>query len=185
MRVLAACEMSGRVRDAFRRQGHEAYSCDILPNPSPYHIQRDVMEILDDAWDIMIAFPPCTYISNIGNRWYRGTQAESDALDFVWDLMNADIPKICIENPVGQISTQIGKPDQIIDPFMFGDPYYKKTCLWLDGLPALRWSRKTMAQPPYMRWVNNGKNHFGLHKTPSVRSLTFPGIANAMAEQWG
>lgn len=132
MRILIACEFSGVVRRAFRERGHQAVSCDLLPaeDNSPHHIVGDVLHILDEGWDMMIAFPPCTHLAVSGARWFKDKQREQvEALDFVRRLMNADIPRIAIENPVGVISTRIRKPDQIIHPWQFGHGETKATCL--------------------------------------------------------
>lgn len=152
MKVLIACEYSGIVRDAFAALSHDALSCDILPTESPgQYYQCDVREILDKGWDMMIAHPPCTYLSVSGMHWtkrgLRDPQLTVDALDFVRTLMNANIPKIAIENPVSIISTQIIKPDQIIHPWMFGDDASKKTCLWLKALPKLKVDKSNVIPP--------------------------------------
>ena len=197
MRVLVACEYSGAVRDAFIRAGHYAASCDLLPSESPLgdHYQCSVFKILDHGWDLMVAHPPCTYLSSSGLHWNKRRpereQMTKDSLDFVFQLMEADIPRIAIENPIGCISTQIRKPDQIIKPYQFGHDASKNTCLWLKGLPLLR---PTQLVEPRMvngkpRWANqtdSGQNKL----TPSpdrwkIRSETYAGIAKAMAEQWG
>lgn len=181
MKVLVACEFSGVVRDAFRRRGHDALSCDLLPAeiPGP-HILDDVLHHLDEGWDLMIAHPPCTYLSVSGARWFAGRKREQDeAILFVWALMRAPIENIALENPVGVISTRIRKPDQIIQPWMFGHGETKKTCLWLKNLPLLiptdpvdgRNGRVWREPPSADRWKN--------------RSRTFAGIAEAMADQWG
>lgn len=205
MRVLVACESSGTVRDAFIARGHDATSCDLLPTEvsGPHH-QGDVTEILGDGWDLMIAHPPCTYMSVSGMHWttrgLRDPKLTEDALGFVRLLMNAPIPRICIENPVSVISSRIRKPDQIIQPWQFGDDASKKTCLWLKGLPPLNNRDRSKWVPgrivgedrrgmTIVRWANqcdSGQNKLG----PSAdrwkeRSKTYPGIANAMAEQWG
>lgn len=144
MRVLVACEYSGRVREAFRKLGHDAWSCDLLESEdnSPYHIQGDVLSLLVDGWDLMIAHPPCTYLSVSGMHWtsrgLRDPQLTEDALDFVKKLMDAPIAKIAVENPISIISSRIRKPDQIIQPWWFGEDASKKTCLWLKGLNPLR-----------------------------------------------
>lgn len=142
MKVLVACEYSGTVRDAFAKIGHLAVSCDLLPSDSPgYHKQCDVREILHLGWDLMIAHPPCTYLSVSGMHWttrgLRDPKLTEDALDFVRLLMSAPIPKIALENPVSVISSRIRKPDQVVQPWWFGDDASKKTCLWLKGLPKL------------------------------------------------
>lgn len=196
MRVLIACEYSGAVRDAFRARGHDAMSCDLLPTdaPGPHH-QGDVGQVLGDGWDLMIAHPPCTYLSVSGMHWtrrgLRDPQLTENALEFVRLLMDAPIPRIAIENPVSVISTRIGKPDQIINPYQFGHDASKKTCLWLKGLPPLKPTQ--IIEPRIVngrkRWGNqtdSGQNR--LSPSPDrwkLRSATFPGIAAAMADQWG
>lgn len=196
MRVLIACEYSGAVRDAFRARGHDAMSCDLLPTdaPGPHH-QGDVAQVLQDGWDLMIAHPPCTYLSVSGMHWtrrgLRDPQLTENALEFVRLLMDAPIPRIAIENPVSVISTRIGKPDQIINPYQFGHDASKKTCLWLKGLPPLKPTQ--VIEPRIVngrkRWGNqtdSGQNR--LSPSPDrwkLRSATFPGIAAAMADQWG
>ena len=181
MRVLVACEYSGRVRDAFRALGHDAMSCDFLPTEveGPHH-QGDVTELLHMGWDLMIAHPPCTHLAVSGARWFKDKVVEqAEALDFVQMLMDAPIPHIAIENPVSVISSRIRKPDQIVQPWMFGDPFTKTTCLWLKNLPLLQPSN-----------IVSGREQ-RLHKLPPSpdrwreRSKTFPGIAQAMAQQWG
>jgi hypothetical protein len=257
MRVLVACEYSGRVRDAFAALGHDAWSCDLLPTDSPgNHIQGDVLGVINDSWDLMIAHPPCTYLCSSGMHWTtrgkRDPQLTEDALDLVRRLLDAPIPRIALENPIGCISSRIRKPDQIVQPWWFGDDASKKTCLWLKGLPLLRVSVEhlsvlvppsgwktvrcamdmvecddcgepfclvcddhyadcecigptqddatyktvdgvlfaTLEDPaPRMIWGNqtpSGQNKLG----PSadrwkLRSVTYEGIANAMATQWG
>lgn len=181
MRVLVACEFSGVVRDAFIAKGHDAWSCDFLDTELPgNHIKGDVMEVINDGWDMMIAHPPCTHLAVSGARWFKDKQKEQvSALEFVLTLLNADIPKIALENPISIISTQIRKPDQIIQPWMFGHGETKATCLWLKGLPLLhqtdavdgRDNRIHREPPGKDRWKN--------------RSRTYQGIANAMADQWG
>ena len=194
MRVLIACESSGEVREAFRALGHDAWSCDLLPadDGSPYHIQGDVTEHLDEGWDLMIGHPPCTYVCVSGLHWNKRrpgrAQKTEEALDFVRLLMDAPIPKIAIENPVSCISTRIRKPDQTIQPYEFGHPESKRTCLWLKGLPKLR-KTDVLPLPASGRWDNqtpSGQNKLG----PSAdrwktRSKTYTGIARAMAGQWG
>ena len=141
MRVLIACEYSGRVRDAFARMGHDATSCDMLPTDEPgKHYQGDVTDILGDGWDMMVAFPPCTHLAVSGARWFKEKRADGRqqaALDFVRLLMDAPIDKIAIENPVSIISSHIRKPDQTIQPWQFGHGETKRTCLWLKNLPKL------------------------------------------------
>lgn len=180
MKVIIACEFSGIVRDAFIAAGHDACSCDLLPTESPGpHLQCNVMEILDEGWDLMIAHPPCTYLAVSGARWFKDRIPQQiAALAFVKDLMDAPIPHICIENPVSVISTRIRKPDQIVHPWMFGHPETKATCLWLKNLPKLiptnivegRANRVHREPPSKDRWKN--------------RSRTYTGIAAAMADQF-
>lgn len=196
MRVLVACEYSGAVRDQFIALGHDALSCDILPSESPGpHYQGDVLDIIDQGWDLMIAFPPCTYLCSSGLHWNkrRPERAEltEQALVFVQSLMDAPIPRIAIENPVGCISTRIRKPEQSIHPYMFGDDASKKTCLWLKNLPLLEPAEyiKPRIVNGLPRWANQTDS--GQNKLPpskdrwKIRSKTYPGIARAMAMQWG
>lgn len=191
MNVLVACESSGVVREAFRRRGHNAWSCDILPadDASAYHINKDVRQVLGHSWDLMVAHPPCTHLASSGARWFKDKQQEqTEALEFVRLLMEAPIGRIAIENPVGIISTQIRKPDQIIQPWMFGHPESKTTCLWLVGLPDLE-PTNLLVRPVSGRWENqtpSGQNKLG--PSPDrwkIRSRTYEGIAEAMASQWG
>ena len=196
MRVLIACEYSGAVRDAFRARGHDAMSCDLLPTDvDGPHYHGDVFDVIGNGWDLMIAHPPCTYLCSSGLHWngrVEGRAAKTeDALAFVRALFDAPIPRIAIENPVGCIGTRIRKADQTIQPHQFGDDASKATCLWLKGLPLLT---PTDRVPGRMvngkaRWANqtdSGQNRLA----PSadrwkLRSATFPGIAAAMADQWG
>ena len=183
MRVLVACEYSGTVRDAFTRQGHFAMSCDLLPSDMPgIHYQGDVFDIINDGWDLMIAHPPCTHLAVSGARHFAAKKAsgvQDEALDFVRKLLDADIPKIALENPISIISSKIRKPDQIIQPWQFGHGETKATCLWLKGLPNLiptdivegREARVHKMPPSPDRW--------------KLRSTTYKGIADAMAQQWG
>lgn len=198
MKVLIACEESQTVCKAFRDKGHEAYSCDILP-PSgghpEWHIQGDVLEVLNENWDMMIAHPPCTYLSVSGMHWttrgLRDPQLTEDALDFVRKLLNAPIAKIALENPVSVISSRIRKPDQIIQPYEFGHDASKKTCLWLKNLPLLKPTDIIEGRTVNgkMRWGNqtdSGQNKLGpSEKRAAIRSATYEGIAQAMASQWG
>ena len=192
MRVLVACEFSGIVRDAFRARGHDAWSCDLLPTEKPGpHIQMDTVVVAyrggADArsgvryhWDLMIAHPPCTHLAVSGARWFKDKiEEQRAALQFVYALMHAPIRRICIENPISIISSRIRKPDQIIQPWMFGHGETKATCLWLKNLPKLvptnivdgRTARVHRASPGPDRWKE--------------RSRTLQGIADAMADQWG
>jgi hypothetical protein len=196
MRVLVACEYSGTVRDAFIAKGHKAVSCDLLPTDKPGpHYQGDVQDIIKDGWDLMIAHPPCTYLSVSGMHWtsrgLRDPQLTEDALSFVRLLLGAPIKRIALENPVSVISSRIRKPDQIINPWQFGHDASKKTCLWLKELPLLK---PTQIVEPRMvngkaRWgnqTNSGQNRLGPSEDRwKIRSETYVGIANAMAEQWG
>jgi hypothetical protein len=188
MRVLVACEFTGTVRRAFRELGHEAWSCDILPaEDGGPHIQGDVRQVLGDRWDLMVAHPPCTHLAVSGARHFHRKQVEqAEALEFVRTLMDAPIPRIALENPVSVISSRIRKPDQIIQPYQFGHPESKKTCLWLKGLNPLQ---PTAVMQMRGRWENqtpSGQNKLG--PSPDrwkIRSKTYPGIAHAMATQWG
>lgn len=182
-RVLVACEYSGRVRDAFTRAGWDAWSCDLLPTESPgQHVQGDVLALLGDGWDLLVAHPPCTHLAVSGARHFarkRASGEQAAALDFVRQLLDAPIPRIALENPVSIISTAIRKPDQIIQPWQFGHGETKATCLWLKGLPPLvptcivdgRANTVHRMPPSPDRWKN--------------RSRTYQGIADAMALQWG
>ena len=191
MMVLIACEHSGTVRDAFRALGHDAMSCDLLPTdvPGP-HYQGDVFDIIEDGWDLMIAHPPCTNIAVSGAAWFKEKIADGRqqaALDFVWLLMVADIPRIAIENPVSVISSKIRKPDQIVQPWMFGHKEQKATCLWLKGLPNLRETNNVRAEMMLLPKRERERLHY-LPPSPTrwkERSKTYQGIADAMAEQWG
>jgi site-specific DNA-cytosine methylase len=182
MRVLVACEFSGVVRRAFRARGHDAWSCDLLPaeDGDSHHYKYDVSYYLHDGWDLMIAHPPCTHLAVSGARWFKDkTPEQTFALRFVRHLLDAPIPRIALENPVSVISSRIRKPDQIIQPWMFGHGETKATCLWLKGLPKLvptnvvegRVARVHREPPGPDRWKK--------------RSVTYAGIAAAMAEQWG
>jgi site-specific DNA-cytosine methylase len=182
MKVLIACEFSGIVRDAFISRGHDAYSCDLLPcDRGPHrHIQDDVLKYLHWNWDMMIAHPPCTHLAVSGARWFKDKKKEQEeAIEFVKILFNAPIPKIALENPVSIISSRIRRPDQTIQPWQFGHGEVKRTCLWLKNLPLL--------VPTEVVEGRNPRVHF---ESPSPtrwkkRSLTYEGIARAMAEQWG
>lgn len=196
MKVLVACEYSGRVRDAFIEMGHDAMSCDFEEAETPgWHYRGDVFDIINEGWDLMIAFPPCTFLCSSGMHWttrgLRDPQLTEDALAFVELLLNSPIEKIALENPIGVISSRIRKPDQIIHPYQFGDDASKATCLWLKNLNPL--THTHMVEPRIVngkkRWANqcdSGQNKLG----PSddrwkERSRTYQGIANAMAHQWG
>ncbi len=194
MRVLIACEYSGRVRSAFRALGHDAWSCDLLPaeDDSPYHLDVDCLELLTEGWDLMIAHPPCTYLAVSGLHWNGRVEGRAqkteEALEFVQRLMDAPIAKIALENPVSCISTRIRKPDQIIQPWYFGEDASKKTCLWLKNLPLLKETNRLPGDSKTRRanQTPSGQNNIG----PSAdrwkeRSRTYLGIADAMAKQWG
>jgi len=216
MNVLVACEFSQVVTRAFRERGHNAHSCDILPtegNPD-WHIEGDVLEHLDDGWDLMIAHPPCTFLTLTGNKWFKPEYQDrfptrhkdrAEAIEFFMAFAHADIPHTCIENPLGIMSTKWRRPDQIIQPYQFGHIEAKLTCLWLKNLPPLRFgpapqlmlgetvppSRTEIRTPEYVTF-KSGKRmarwYVEAASSPnraSIRSKTFPGIAQAMAEQWG
>jgi hypothetical protein len=181
MKVLVACEFSGTVRDSFRKRGHYAVSCDLLPTETPGpHYQGDVQDILGDGWDMMIAHPPCTHLAVSGARWFKDKQKEQEeALDFVRCLMAAPIPRIAIENPISIISSKIRKPDQIVQPWQFGHGETKATCLWLKGLPKLTPTNIVEGREAKVHRMPPGPNRW------KERSRTYQGIADAMAEQWG
>ena len=232
MKVLVACEESQAVTKEFRRLGHEAYSCDIIEcsgGHPEWHIKQDVLTLLNPdvqtlhdsqyygfyfrtmdgishrirgKWDMIIAFPPCTYLTVTGNRWFnverygqKAIQRQNDreeAIKFFMSFANADCERIVIENPVGIMSTTWRKPNQIINPFEFGDPFEKKTCLWLKGIPKLK--PTNIVEVPPRKHFDSGKSmpawyadvwHLHKEERAKLRSKTFPGIAKAMAEQWG
>jgi site-specific DNA-cytosine methylase len=189
--ILVACEYSGRVREAFRAKGHFAVSCDLLPSEdnSPWHYQCDVLDLIE-SWqgrglgdfDMMIAHPPCTHLAVSGARHFAAKQesgVQEEALEFVRKLMNAPIPRICIENPISIISSRIRKPDQIIQPWQFGHGEVKATCLWLKNLPLLVPTDIVDGREPKVHRMPPGPNRW------KERSRTYQGIANAMADQWG
>jgi hypothetical protein len=197
MKVLIGCESSGVIREAFRKRGHDAWSCDLLPadDHSRYHLQGNVLNYLNMGWDLLIIHPPCTYLSASGLHWNHRVdgryQKTEEALNFVRKIMSAPIKRIAIENPVGCISTEIRKPDQYIQPYEFGDDASKKTGLWLKNLPLL--VPTAYCEPRIVngkkRWSNqtdSGQNRLG--PSPDrwkLRSKTYQGIADAMADQWG
>lgn len=202
MKILVGCEYSGRVRDAFIAQGHDAMSCDLLPSDSPLgpHYQGDIMDIIDDGWDMALLFPPCTYLCSSGLHWNKRVperaEKTEEALKFVEALLKSSIPMIALENPVGCISSRIRKPEQMIQPYDFREDASKKTCLWLKGLPPLEPTGyveprivKDKKGKEFKRWANqtdSGQSNLG--PSPDrwkIRSTTYQGIANAMAEQWG
>ena len=212
MKILIACEESQRVCIAFRKRGHEAYSCDIQEcsgGHTEWHIQDDVIKVMWNSlfqtmdgvwhnvpiWDMIIAFPPCTHLATSGARWFPDKRADGRqdaAIRFFMEFANYPCDKIAIENPVGIMSTHFRKPDQIIQPYMFGDPYEKKTCLWLKGLPKLiatkivdKPDRVVFASGKSMpKWYADAYN-LNKEERAKIRSKTFPGIAEAMSEQWG
>lgn len=199
VRILVACEFSGTVRDAFAARGHDAWSCDLLPTERPgQHIQGDVLQVLADGFDLMVAHPPCTYLTVSGNKWMKPEFAErfprrheqrEEAVAFFLALYHAPIARVAVENPIGVMSTRFRKPDQVVQPWMFGHGETKATCLWLRGLspllpthhkdgdlftdpaPTERVQRLHLLPPSPTRWAE--------------RSKTYPGIAQAMADQWG
>lgn len=181
MRVLIACEYSGRVRDAFIRAGHEAMSCDLLPTDEPGpHYQGDVRDVIGRGWDLMIAHPPCTHLAVSGARWFKDKLTEqAEALEFVRTLMDAPIERIAIENPISIISSRIRKPDQVIQPWQYGHGETKATCLWLKGLPKLTPTNIVEGREARVHKMPPGPNRW------KERSRTFHGVAVAMAEQWG
>jgi hypothetical protein len=181
MRVLVACEFSGTVRDAFKAAGHDAMSCDLLPTETEGpHYQGNVLDVLSDGFDLMIAHPPCTHLAVSGARWFHKKMAEQQqALEFVHALLGAPIPRIALENPVSIISSRIRKPDQIIQPWQFGHGETKTTCLWLKNLPKLQASNIVSGREPRIHKMPPSKDRWKL------RSVTYPGIAKAMAAQWG
>ena len=189
MKIIVACEFSGIVRDAFTERGHDTVSCDLLPTERlGKHIQGDALEILNDGWDMMIAHPPCTYLTVSGNKWFKPEyrdkypdrlEQREHSIQFFMSLVDAKVDKICIENPIGIMSTKYRKPDQIIQPWQFGHGETKATCLWLKNLPRLEPTN-----------IVSGREQ-RLHKLPpkkdrwKERSRTYTGIADAMATQWG
>jgi hypothetical protein len=203
MKILIACECSGAVRDAFIAKGFDAMSCDIKPTetPGPHH-QGDIFDIINDGWDMMIAHPPCTHLAVSGSKYFAQKIADGrqqEGLAFVQRLLDAPIARIALENPISVISSKIRKPDQIIHPWMFGHPMAKATCLWLKGLPLLK-PTNIVSQGEYKTWVcsTTGKVKRQAQwmydaackgRTPAeratIRSRTFEGIADAMADQWG
>jgi len=198
MKVLCACEESQAVTIEFRKLGHEAYSCDIQPcsgNHPEWHIQGDVIPLLEQDWDLIIAFPPCTHLAVSGARHFeqkRKDGRQQDGIDFFNLFTSLKCPRVAIENPIGIMSSHYRKPNQIIQPFWFGDPFQKSTCLWLRGLPNLEptdmvdvcdfrtYECKNGKKAVFSDWINKGGKD-----RQKARSKTFPGIAEAMAAQWG
>jgi len=205
MKVLVACEFSGAVRDAFTKLGHDAWSCDLLPNETPgNHYQGSVLDIIGGGeWDLMIAHPPCTYLTLTGNKWFKPEfadrfpnrhQQRQEAVDFFMLLANANIPKIAIENPIGVMSRIYRKPNQIIQPYEYGHETTKATCLWLKGLPNLKPTNIVSKGEVVISKSGNRMSrwYYETSKLPlkggiraKARSVTFQGIADAMADQWG
>jgi len=207
MRILVACEFSGTVRDAFLRSGHYAISCDLVPSDSDFgeHYQGDVFDIINDGWDMMIAHPPCTYLTNAGIAWFNEDkygekarirkQLRLEAMSFVDKLWKSKVEKVCIENPVGYLNRNWMKPTQTIQPWQFGEEESKRTCLWIRGLPTLK--PTNIVSPKIYRYVKNPGANFGRpvylvqygdlggDNRKKRRNTFFVGIANAMAEQWG
>lgn len=196
MRILVACEESQAVTIELRRLGHEAYSCDIEPcsgGHPEWHLQQDVVPLLDEKWDMILAFPPCTHLAVSGARYFeqkRRDGRQQQGIDFFMLFVNSDCERVAIENPVGVMSTIYRRPDQIIQPYEFGHPERKRTCLWLKGLPPLV---PTKVVKPELHICGNGvvdsRWHYDTYNLPpkeraKARSKTFPGIARAMAEQW-
>jgi hypothetical protein len=181
MRVLVACEYSGVVRDAFINNGHDAMSCDLLPTDvSGNHYQGDVFDVINDGWDLMIAHPPCTHLAVSGARWFKDkVKEQAESLEFVRRLMDAPINRIAIENPISIISSRIRKPEQIIQPWMFGHGETKATCLWLKNLPKLTPTDIVEGREARIHKMSPGPNRW------KERSKTYQGIAIAMANQWG
>jgi hypothetical protein len=189
MRVLVACEYSGTVRDAFTKAGHYAMSCDILPTESEGpHYQGDVLDVLNDGWDLMVAHPPCTHLAVSGAQWFHRKQKEqAESLDFVRALMDAPIERIAIENPVSVISSRIRKPDQIIQPWQFGHEAQKTTCLWLKNLPNLEHTN-VVGKGEFITYASGKRMPAWYAKSwgdGKARSKFWQGIADAMADQWG
>ena len=194
MRILVACEFSGTVRDAFLRRGHDAWSCDLIPNHSERHIRGDVTPLLREQWDLVIAHPPCTYLTVAANKWHTNNPQREvmrqHAFAFFLKCYNANSPRVCVENPIGVVSTLFDKPDQVIQPWQFGHRERKGTCLWLLGLPKLVSTKIVEPEEP-ISVSKSGKKSYSMSWLPAssvrhhLRSITFQGIADAMAEQWG
>lgn len=205
MRVLIACEFSGRVCKAFLDKGHDAMSCDLLPTEADVpHYQGDIFDVIENDWDLMIAHPPCTHLAGSGARWWKQKQADGrqkQGIDFFMSLINAPLPKIAVENPVGIMTKAYRKPDQYIQPYWFGDSVQKKTGLWLKNLPLLKPTNMVDRGMIYVdprgnkhggEFTNRAKKAYSpLMLLPrnaerwKIRSLTFQGVADAFAEQWG
>lgn len=188
MKILVGCEFSGIVREAFRKHGHNAWSCDLLSadDKSEYHIQDDILNHLDEDWDIAIFHPPCTFLTISANKWYKDEldmfsdrqNSRIDAIKFFMQLINCNIPKVAVENPIGVMSSRYRKPDQILQPWMFGHGETKATCLWLKGLPKLEPTDIVSGREQRLHYLPKTDDRWKL------RSITFQGIADAMAKQW-
>ncbi len=186
MRVLIACEFSGITREMFRKYGHDAYSCDLLDTETrdkTYHLKGDVRDFKHHPdggpWDLMVAFPPCTYLAVSGARWFKDrAEEQEDAIAFIKELMDFPIDRIALENPIGVLSTKYRKPDQIVQPYQFGHGETKATCLWLKNLPLLKPTRNVKGRVPKVHWESPGPNRW------KNRSRTKKGLARAMAKQW-
>lgn len=196
MRVLVACEYSAVVRDAFRTRGHDAWSCDLLPTEGDpqWHIQGDALDVAyGEQWDLMIAHPPCTYLSRAGARWWKDAKRQKkadDAADFFMAMWNAPIEKIAVENPIGQMNRRFRYPDQTVQPYQYGHPFSKATCLWLKNLPALVPTKVLDSWVPLIRSnvtakKRNGQPQLGVMSGGLKTAKTFQGVADAMADQWG
>lgn len=182
LRILIGCEYSGIVRDAFRKHGHDAWSCDLLPceTDATHHIQADLLTVIDQGWDMAIFHPPCTHLAVSGARWFKDKRREQEeAIEFVKQLMAAPIKRWALENPVSILSSRIRKPDQVIQPWQHGHGETKATCLWLKNLPKLTPSAIVQGREPRVHMMAPGPDRW------KDRSRTLPGIANAMAAQWG
>lgn len=208
LKVLIACEFSGAIRNEFRKLGHDAFSCDIVPSVdnSPYHYISDVRNVMNAyKWDLMIAHPPCTYLTLAGNRWFKPEYKDkyptrerdrSEAIEFFMELYNADIPHIAVENPIGIMSSVFRKPDQIIQPWQFGDPFQKSTCLWLKNLPKLEHTNvvdkgemyefvsKKGVKKRQPKWYFDALIGKSPEERQKIRNTTFQGIAQAIADQY-
>ncbi len=180
LRILVACEFSGVVREAFKAKGHDAWSCDLLPSEIPgHHFEGNVLDVLGEGWDLMIAHPPCTHLAVSGARWFKEKVKEQKyALEFVRKLREAPIEKICIENPISILSSRWRKPDQVIQPWQFGHGETKATCLWLKNLPLLKSTNIVEGREARIHKMPPSENRW------KERSRTYQGIAKAMADQW-
>lgn len=192
MRVLVACEFSGTVREAFAKLGHDAWSCDLLPTeiPSDKHIQGDVTPLLNEHWDLLIAHPPCTYLSYAATKYWNQPGREElrqEAMKFFMLFINAPFKYVCVENPVGLPNTIYRKPDQIIHPYYWGEPHKKRTCLWLKNLPKLKYDKEKIVEPEPIYIDKTGKKRYftDANHGGKTRSVTFKCVAEQFALQWG